>query len=264
MEQVKELGSHQAAPGGSSVWKEDGHLFANEEQAVEVAEAVLNGAKAGDGGLKAAAVAEVSVKARIQPGALHGHTRAFAEGAAAATMTAIKEVGAVAIDSVAGAFGARPPPPGATRSALAVVARGEGKPDALVLFGSRFQKTPAGQPPELAIDARMKLAQGAPTAGDALVLGDRGYGVKMLSIADCSIWRPELANEHLFRFRPTHSPKGFMSKHEDFDVTVADDDAGKALCTYLMQHVGPAPSDAPPGSAEEAAAAPVEATDTNV
>ena len=113
--------------------------------------------QAGDGGLKAAAVAEVSVKARIQPGAMHGHTRAFAEGAAAATMTAIKEVGAVAIDSVAGAFGARPPPPGATRSALAVVARGEGKPDALVLFGSRFQKTPAGQPPELAIDARMKV-----------------------------------------------------------------------------------------------------------
>ena len=35
--------------------------------------------------------------------------------------------------------------------------RGEGKPDALVLFGSRFQKTPAGQPPELAIDARMKV-----------------------------------------------------------------------------------------------------------
>merc|ERR1719443_852550 len=104
-------------------------------------------------------------------------------------MTAIKEVGAAAIDSVAGAFGATPPLPGATRS--------------------------------------------------------------------------ELANEHLFRFRPTHSPKGFMSKHEDFDVTVADDDAGKALCTYLMQHVGPAPSDAPPGSAEEAAAAPVEATDTN-
>ena len=68
----------------------------------------------------------------------------------------------------------------------------------------------------------LQLAQGAPTAGDALVLGDRGYGVKMLSIADCSISRPELANEHLFRFRPTHSPKGFMSKHEDFDVTVAD------------------------------------------
>lgn len=45
---------------------------------------------------------------------------------------------------------------------------------------------------------------------------------------------------------------------------ISPDDAGKALCTYLMQHVGPAPSDAPPGSAEEAAAAPVEATDTNV
>ncbi len=86
---------------------------------------------------------------------MHGHTRAFVEGAAAATMTAIKEVGAAAIDSVAGAFGATPPLPGATRSALAVVARGEGKPDALVLFGSK--KTPAGQPPELAIDARMKV-----------------------------------------------------------------------------------------------------------
>ena len=32
---------------------------------------------------------------------MHGHTRAFVEGAAAATMTAIKEVGAAAIDSVA-------------------------------------------------------------------------------------------------------------------------------------------------------------------
>lgn len=245
---------HVAAAPPHRAWTVAGHLFANEEQAQEVTEAAVRAAAPKDPEAKVAAAAEVEFVAKIQPGALHGHTRAFVEKAAAATATVVAETVATAIDSVAGPLGLTQAAPGGTRTALAVVTRAD-KPDTLVLFAAKAKT--ADSPPELAVDYRLKLTADSPTRADAMVMNDRGYGTKMMSIADVQVTHPIAGDNTTFRLHPIVAPSGLpgATKHEDFDITVADDETGKALCTYLIKHtVAPPPAaEAAPAPAEEAA-----------
>jgi len=119
------------------------------------------------------------------------------------------------------------------QSALAIVASGADK-DALVLLKA---KAGAPGPPEVHVDTRLRLLD---TQAANVVEVD---GIKMCRLkSDFKVTKPD-ADKSPFSYRlqslnADHESFGFKKDTTlYFDIIVNDDEAGKALCTILEQHV---------------------------